>query len=225
MALTLFALQNAKPKSKPYKLSDGEGLHLLIQPNGSKWWRFRYQFSGKEKMLSLGTFPEVSLAAAREKRRDARKLVADDIDPSLHRKEEKIAATVAASNTFGLLVEEHIKNLEEGGAAPSTLDKNRWLLQDLAAPLTKRPITDVTPAEILDILKKVEKSGRRDTARRLRGAIGTAFRLAIQTLRATNDPTFALRGSLLKPNVQHRPAITDERELGALMVSIDEYDG
>ena len=87
MALTLFALQNAKPKEKPYKLSDGEGLHLLVQPNGSKWWRFRYQFAGKEKMLSLGTFPEVTLASARTKRNEARSLVAEGIDPSQQRRE------------------------------------------------------------------------------------------------------------------------------------------
>src|SRR5262249_9704071 len=126
---------------------------------------------------------------------------------------------------FGAIVEEHLKNLEDGGAAVTTMEKNRWLLQELAAPLTRRPITEVTPAEILDILKKIEKSGRRETARRLRGAIGTVFRLAIQTLRATNDPTFPLRGALARPKVQHRPAITDERELGILMVSIDEHDG
>ena len=105
------------------------------------------------------------------------------------------------------------------------MSKNRWLLQELAAPLSKRPTTEIKPAEILPILKRVEKSGRRETARRLRGAIGTVFRYAIANLKAESDPTFALRGSLLAPIVQHRPAITDERQLGALMVSIDEYDG
>jgi integrase len=118
-----------------------------------------------------------------------------------------------------------LKNQEESGTAASTMVKNRWYLQDLAAPLSNLPLTEITPAEILSLLKKIEKSGRRETARKVRGAIGSVFRLAITTLRATNDPTFPLRGALLKPNVQHRPAITDEAKLGALMVSIDDYDG
>ncbi len=131
----------------------------------------------------------------------------------------------AAKNTFGALAEEHLKNLEESGTAKSTMTKNRWYLLDLASPLANLPITEITAAEILSLLKKIEKSGRRETARKVRGSIGSVFRLAITTLRATNDPTFPLRRALLRPNVQHRPAITDEVKLGALMVAIDEYDG
>jgi integrase len=223
--LTHIAIEKARPREKPYKLSDGNGLHLLIEPNGSRLWRFRYQFERKEKMLSLGAFPEVSLADARVRRDEARKLLAQGTDPSQQKKLDRIAHASAANNTFGVLVREHLHNLEESGAVETTLSKNRWLLEDLSAPLAKRPIADITPAEILTILKRIEKSGRRETARRLRGALGTVFRLATTTLRATNDPTFPLRGALLKPDVQHRPAITDEAKLGALMVSIDEYDG
>ena len=112
-----------------------------------------------------------------------------------------------------------------GTRSKATLAKKRWLLEDLASPLTDRPIADITPAEVLDLLKRVEKSGRRETARRLRGVIGCVFRLAIVTLRATNDPTFALRGALLRPNVEHRAAIIDEKKLGGLMRSIDAFDG
>ena len=101
MALSPFAIDRAKPKTKPYKLSDGDGLYLFVQPNGSKWWRFRYQFDRKEKMLSLGTYPEVSLASARDKRADARQLAAAGIDPSEQRKADKMAAAIAANNTFG----------------------------------------------------------------------------------------------------------------------------
>lgn len=225
MALTLFSIEKAKPGEKSYKLSDGNGLALLIEPSGSKLWRFRYRFGGKENMLTFGAFPEVSLASARTKRDDARRLIAEGIDPSQKRKAEKAAATTSAQNTFAALAAEYIKNLEEQGKAASTVDKNRWLLEDLAKPLASRPITEITPAELLDLLKRIEKSGRRDTARRLRGTIGSVYRFAISTLRATNDPTYALRGALLQPIVQHRAAITDERELGALMRSIDEYDG
>jgi integrase len=225
MALTLFSIKNAKPREKPYKLTDGNGLYLLVNPNGSKLWRLRYRFSDKQNMLSLGAFPEVSLASARMKRDEARKLLANGIDPSQQKKLDRIAAAVAAKNTFAAITEEYLAKLKDEGAAESTMNKNRWLLQELAAPLARRPIAEITPAEILEILKRIEKTGRRETARRLRGVIGTVFRSAIASLRATNDPTFALRGALLRPVVQHRAAITDEAKLGTLMVSIDEYDG
>lgn len=225
MVLSQFSITKAKPQEKPYKLSDGGGLHLLVQPGGSRLWRFRYRFGGRENMLALGSYPEVSLATARDLRDEAKKLVAAGTDPSEKRKLDKVASAVAARNTFGAVASEYITRLEEGGAAQSTLDKNRWLLEDIAAPMAKRPITAITPAEILVLLQRIEKTGRRETARRLRGTIGSVFRLAVVTLRATNDPTFALRGALLRPEVHHRAAITDERELGALMRSIDEYDG
>jgi integrase len=225
MTLTSLAVQNAKRKEKPYKLSDGSGLHLLVQSSGSKLWRFRYHFAGKENMLAFGSFPEVSLASARAKRDDARKLIADGKDPSQQKKLDKIVAATAANNTYGAIAEEHLAALKENGAAEATLARVRWLLLDLASPLIKRPIAEITPAEILLILKRVEKSGRRDTARRLRGAIGRVCRLAVATLRAQTDPTYALQGALLAPVVHHRAAVTDEKPLGALMTSIDEYDG
>jgi integrase len=109
--------------------------------------------------------------------------------------------------------------------AEITVAKNQWLLEDLARPFANRPIAEITAAEILDLLKRVEKSGRRETARRLRGVIGGVFRLAIVTLRATTDPTFALKGALLRPNVKPRAAITDEKKLGGLLRAIDEFDG
>jgi integrase len=223
--ITFIAIDKAKPQEKPYKLLDGGGLHLLIQPGGSKLWRFRYRFAGKENMLTFGRFPEVSLASARDKRHEARKLLAEGIDPAQKRKADKLKAEFAARNTFRAVAEDYISNLEDQGKAQTTIDKRRWLLLDLAKPLAKRPIADVTAYEVLDLLKKIQNSGRRETAQRLRGTIGAVFRLAIATLRATNDPTYPLRGALLQPKVQHRAAITDERELGALMTCIDEYDG
>lgn len=225
MALTSLAVENATHREKPYKLSDGDGLFLLVKSKDSKLWRFRYHFAGKERMLALGTFPAVSLASARRKRDEARELLSKGKDPSHQRKLEKLAAVAAANNTFGSIAEEHLAELKESGAAERTLDKMRWLLLDLASPLTQRPIAEISPAEILVILKQVEKSGRRETARRLRGVIGKVCRLAVATLRAPADPTYALQGALLRPLVHHRPAITDERPLGALMLSIDEFDG
>ncbi len=225
MVLHQFSIAKAAPKEKPYKLSDGNALHLLVKPNGSKLWRLRYRFGGLEKMLALGPYPEVSLANARQKRDDARRLLADGKDPSEQRKLDKVAAEVAARNTFGAMAAEYLEKLREEGAAPATLEKNRWLLHDLADPLSKRPVSAITPAEILMLLQRIEKTGRRETAHRLRGVIGSVFRFAVATLRANNDPTYALRGALLKKTVKHRAAITDEQQLGALMRSIDEYDG
>jgi integrase len=146
-------------------------------------------------------------------------------DPSIQRKQEKALAASAANNTFGSIAGEYLETLEANGAAPAIIEKNRWLLNSLAAPLAKRPMTGITPAEVLDLLKKVEKTGRRESARRLQATIGAVFRLAITTLRATNDPTFPLKGALLRPQVKNHAAITDEKKVGGLMRSIDEYDG
>lgn len=225
MSLTPFAITNAKAKGKPRKLTDGDGLHLLVQPNGSKLWRFRYRFAGRENMIALGSFPAVSLADARRKRDDARKLLTDGADPAVQRRLDRIAAANSARNTFGLVAAEHLANMEANGAAVATMSKLRWMLEDLAKPLANRPIADIAPAEILDLLKRIEKTGRRETARRLRGVIGTVFRYGVVTLRATTDPTLPLRGALLRPQVRHRAAVTNERKLGALMLAIDEYDG
>lgn len=225
MVLSVFQIDKAKAAEKPYKLSDGRGLALLVETNGSKLWRFRYRFAGKENMLTFGAYPDVSLAEARDKRNEARKLLVNGQDPSALRKSKKAADATSAANTFGAVAADYIAKLAAEGAAESTLSKNKWLLEDLASTLALRPITDITPAEILSLLKRIEVSGRRDTARRLRGTIGSVYRYAIATLRAETDPTYPLRGALLKPNTQHRAAITDERKLGVLMQSIDEYDG
>lgn len=222
---TALAVQNAKPRERPYVLTDSVGLHLLVKPNGTRVWRLRYRFGGKQNMLSLGSYPEVSLAMARERRDHARRVIAEGKDPSQQKKDDKLKAAVAARNTFGAVAREVLDTLQDGNAAETTMDKNRWLLEGLAAPLANRPIADVTAAEVLALLKKVEKSGRRETAKRLRAAVSRVFRFAVATLRAPLDPTYALRGALAAPIVTHRPAITDETRLGALMASIDEYDG
>jgi integrase len=223
--LSDIAIRAAKPRQKPYKLSDSGGLHLLVHPGGGKLWRLKYRFNGKEKLLSLGPYPSLPLALARERREEAKKQLALGIDPSVQKKLNKLAAATTAQNTFGAVAAEHLANLDASGTAPSTMSKNRWMLQVLAAPLTDRPIAQIVPIEVLDVLKRIEKSGRRETARKLRGAIGSVFRYAIVTLRATNDPTAPLRGALLKPQVEHRPAITDESQLGMLMCAIDDYKG
>jgi integrase len=223
MGLSQLAITNAKPKDKPYLLLDGDGLHLQIYTSGSRLWRMRFRFRGKANMMSLGAFPAVSLKDAREKRDAIKKQIAAGIDPSLKRKLDKIHA--ASADTFGGIADEYLANLKTNGAADITIKKNRWLLEELAAPIRNRPVAEILPAELLDILKKVEASGRRDTAHRLRSIMGAVFRLAVATLRATNDPTYALRGALMKVKVKHRAAITDERELGRFLIALDGYDG
>ena len=225
MALSDFALRRAKPRDKAYRLADGDGLNLLVQPNGSKLWQMRYRFQGKENILSFGKYPLFSLAEARAMRDDAKRLIAQGIDPSSKKKQDKAQAELEARTTFGLIADEYIERMVQNGAAESTLSKTRWLLKDLAAPLETRPIKEITPAELLALLTRIEKTGRRETARRLRGTIGSVFRYAIVTLRAEADPTVPLHGALQAPKVAGRAAITDERRFGALLRAIDEYDG
>lgn len=197
---TALAVQNAKPREKPYVLTDSIGLHLLVKPSGTKVWRLRYRFGGKQNMISLGLYPEVSLATAREKRDQARRLIVEGKDPSQQKKDDKLKAAIAARNTFGAVAREVLDALQEGNAAKSTMGKNRWLLETLAAPLANRPIAEITAAEVLVLLKKVEKSGRRETAKRLRAAVSRVFRFGVATLRAPTDPTYALpRSSTTSP--------------------------
>lgn len=225
MGLSDFALRNAKPRGRAYRLADGDGLNLLVQPGGSKLWQLRYRFLGKENILSFGPYPLVTLVEARQKRDAAKKLLLNGTDPAAQRKLDQIAAETSARTTFGLIAEEYIGRMKANDAARATIEKTIWLLQDLASPLSKRPIKDVTAAEILHVLQRIEKSGRRETARRLRGVIGSVFRYAVVTLRASGDPTTALHGALLPPKVVGRAAITDEKKLGALLNAIDDYDG
>lgn len=136
--LTQTAVQAAKQRDKPYKLSDGNGLYLPIETSGSKLWRLRYFFDNKEKMLSLEAFPEVTIAQARTKRDDARATLATGVDPARKRETNKAAAEIAASNTFGVIAAEYIERLVAEGSAEATIVKNRWLLEDLCSPLSTR---------------------------------------------------------------------------------------
>lgn len=225
MPLSHITIQHTKPKTKPFKLADGDGLFLVIQPNGSKLWRFRYRLQGAERSLSIGPFPKVTIAEARARREQAKEQIANGIDPSVQKRLDRIASGTAARNTFGVIADEYIERLEANGASASTLKKNRWYRDILARPINSRPIAEITPAEILDLLQRIERSGRRETAHRMRGFIGSVFRLAIVTLRATTDPSYALGGALLRPITKPRAAITDEKQFGGLLRAIDAFDG
>jgi integrase len=225
LALSDFKISKAKPRVKPYKLYDTLGLYLLINPNGSKLWRHKYKYMGKERLLTHGPYPAVTLAKARRKRDEIRAQLVEGTDPSTQRKLDKIAAVTQARTTFKLIAEEYIDSMKERGLAPATMKKKRWFLLDLASPLHNRPINEITSAELLYLLKSIEKSGRRETAKKMRGAISAVFRLAVVTLRAETDPTFALKDALIPPKVVSRAAITDEKKFGALLRDFEEFTG
>jgi integrase len=176
-------------------------------------------------LLSHGQYPDVSLAQARQRWSAARSTLANGSDPAIQKKLDQIAAETRARTTFKLVAEEYIESMEERGLAPATMKKKRWFLLDLALPLHNRPINEITPAELLYLLKSIEKSGRRETAKKMRGAMSAVFRLAVVSMRAETDPTFALKEALIPPKVINRAAITDEKTFGALLRDMEEYTG
>jgi hypothetical protein len=177
-------------------LSDGAGLYLLVRPTGSKAWQFRYQFFGKEKLLSIGTYPVLSLADARKKRGEAKGMLADGLDPSIQKRLAQIDAANKARITFRAIAEEYYQALEDRGLASATLRKKRRQIDVLAKPLHTRPIDQITAPELLHLLKTIEQSGRRETAKKLRATISAIFRLAMVTSRASADPSAALKDAL-----------------------------
>lgn len=225
MALTVTAINAAKPRAKPYKLADGLGLYILIAPTGGRLWRMNYRFLGQQKTLSFGSYPDVSLAKAREKRSAAREALADGRDPFEVRKANVREAKAKLEETFKAIAGEWLSRLEIEGRAPATLQKLRWLL-DLSYPLIgNRPIADLTALELLEVLRKVEVRGRYETANRLRSTFGTIFRYAIVTGRAQRDVSVDLRGALITPKPTHRAAILDPKALGGLLRAVDAHDG
>lgn len=225
MPLTDTTIRKTKPGASTVKLSDGGGLQLHVHPNGSKYWRLAYRYGGKQKKLSFGVYPEVSLAEARRRREAARALLREGRDPVVEKQAEKAARAVAAANTFAAIADELLAKNAREGRAEATLSKTAWLL-DFARPLIgERPIAEISAAEVLAVLRKVEARGRLETARRLRSTIGSVFRYAIATARAENDPTIALRGALTTPRVTPRAAVTDPQAVGALLRSVWGYDG
>ncbi|MEQ1933080.1 MAG: tyrosine-type recombinase/integrase, partial [Fimbriimonadaceae bacterium] len=166
-----------------------------------------------------------SLLEAREKRDAAKKLLLAGDDPSAVRKQERTSKLLTGRNTFGLVAAEQLEAFGNRGLAEVTLAKHRWLLTELASSLSDRPIAEITAAEVLDLLRKVERSGRRETTKKLRADIASVFRLAVITGRATSDPTLALKGAIAPPKPQGRPAITDEKAFGAFLRALDEFTG
>lgn len=224
MALNELAIRQAKPRDRDYKLSDGHGLQLLVRASGSKSWNLAYRFAGKQKRLTIGPYPVVGLVDARNKAHYARRLLADGNDPSLLKKLSRAAQVVAHANTFQLVAEEWLKRQQAEGAAHRTMLRNAWLLSLSYSALGARPVSQVTPTEILVVLRKVEKDGFLETARRLRSILSRVFRYAVVTVRAETDPAAVLIGATQSPVVRHRPAILDPKGIGPLMRAIRGYE-
>lgn len=225
MALTDTVIRLAKAESADRKLADSKGLYLLVTATGSKLWRLKYRIDGKEKKLALGRYPEISLKEARSRRDAARKSTEAGIDPSIAKRESRIARKMAAANTFAGIADEYIAKLEAEGKADVTIAKTRWLLTKLSPALGARPIAEITPHELLAVLKKEERADRRETARRLRSFSSRVFRYAVATARASADPAQPLQGALVSPVAKHHSAITDPAAFGALLRSIEDYSG
>lgn len=224
-ALNHIQITNAKPRDKAYKLADGDGLYLAVQTNGTKLWRMNYRYLGRQKTLYFGAWPEVGIAMARQQRAAAREQIAAGLDPAAEKRSDTLARKVAADNTFRTIAEEWVVKNEREGRAPITLDKIRWLLGMAYPMIGSFPVSKISPQEVLAVLRKVEATGRYESARRMRSVLSRVFRYAIATARADRDVAAELRGALITPKVRHLAAITTPKEAGALLRAIDAYTG
>lgn len=233
MPLTDTSIRNAKPgitpagkaTTKPYKLYDAGGLYLEVAPAGGKWWRLKYRYDGKEKRLSLGVYPDVSLKDARDKHAEARKLLAKDIDPGVNRKAQKAAKDERAANSFETIAREWL-SVASTKRTPSHAARILQRLEADAFPwLGGKPIAEITSRDILDVCKRVANRGALDTAHRIKNYCGQAIRYAIQTDRAERDPTGDLREALPTAKAKHRAAVTEPKEAADLLRTLDSYQG
>ncbi len=225
MALTDTTIRSSKPKEKAYKVSDERGLFMLINPNGSKLWRFKYSFDGKEKLLSLGSYPEVSLKDARERRDEARKMLANEIDPGANRKAQKAAKVERAANSFEVVAREWFAKQVPTWSA---IHANRVIARfqrDIFPWLGGRPIAEITAPELLGVIQRIEKRGALETAHRAMSNCSQVFRYAVATGRAVRDPSFDLRGALPPVKASHFAAQTEPYKVAPLLRAFDAYQG
>jgi integrase len=223
--LTVTAVNNAKPKEKPYKLADEKGLYLFIQMSGSKLWRFDYRFQAKRKTLALGSYPEISLADAREKRDSARKQLANDIDPSETKKAVKASNLEAGANSFEVITREwaasYFKNKSD-----SHRERTMRRLENYIFPwLGNKPISEINAPQVLEAVKRIEKLNKLETAHRTLQATSQVFRYAVQTGRALRDPCVDLRGALPAAVVKRMAAFTEPKQIAELLRAIDGFTG
>ena len=226
MSLTHMTVSNAKPRAKAYKLADADSLYLVVQPNGTRLWRMNYRYLGRQKTLHLGAWPAVSIATARTNRDEARVKLAAGLDPASEKKVALAAAKVAANNTFKGVAEEWVIKNEREGARDRHARKDPLAPEDgLSGDWPTLPIAQISPQEALSVLRKVEATGRYESARRMRSVLSRVFRYAIATARAQRDVAGDLRGALITPRVTHLAAITTPKAAGELLRAIDGYSG
>lgn len=225
MPLTDTAIRNAKPGAKPARLFDERGLYLEVSPAGGKWWRFRYSVGGKAKLLSMGTYPDVGLAKARDRRDEARRLLADGIDPSQHRKAAKAAGAERAGNSFEVVAREWYAKMAPTWNAAHGDRIIRRLERDIFPWIGARPVAEVTAPELLGVLRRIENRGALETAHRALQNCGQALRYAIATGRAERDPSGDLRGALRPVKGTHFAAVTDPAKVGHLLRTLGGYQG
>lgn len=220
------AVKAAKPKDKPYKLADGRGMYLHVMPNGSKYWRLKYRYATKERApLALGVYPDVSLKAARKAAADARELLRSGQDPGNVRRVEKLARVTAAASSFEAVALEWMDK-ERNRWTPGYAKRVGWYFEKNLFPwLGHRPIADITPQELLAVLKRTESKGILETAYRTKQVAGKVFRYAVGSGRAERDVTQDLRDQLKTPTKKHLAAITNPKEVGRLLVAMDGFVG
>lgn len=224
MALTDVKARNVKPGEKQIKLFDGDGMYLLVIPNGGKYWRLKYRYTGKEKLLALGTYPEIGLADARQRRDEARRQVAHGIDPGAVRRAQKQAET-KETETFEVIAREWHEKFK-GSWSPSHAHVTITRLErDIFPWMGKRPISEIEPPEVLAVLQRIESRGAAETARRMKIVCGQVFRYAVATGRAKRDQTADLKGALKPVISKHLAALTDPKEVAPLLRAIDDYKG
>jgi integrase len=217
--LTETRIRNAKPKARPYKLRDGGGLCLLVTPGDARQWRLRYRVGGRETMVGLGTYPATSLKAARAKRAEVRTALEAGKNPAAERRAERARTT----DTFETIAREW---LAKQPFAPKTMQKAVWTFEDLLFPyIGSRPVAALTPPELLEVFRRLERRGKHETAHRTKQRVGQVVRYAIATGRAVRDPTADLRGALAPIKVTNRAAITDPHEAAQLLRAIHGYRG
>ena len=224
--LSEVAIKKAKPKEKPFKLADGGGLYLEVMPNGSKYWRMKYRFGGKENRLAFGVYPLVSLASAREKTRLAKLELIEGNDPGEIKKQEKLNKRFVSLNTFSAVAAEYIKKKEIEGSARVTLDKLKWIVDQKLSPfIGNTPISDITSAKLLVPLRQIEIDGLHETANRAKRVAGQVMRYAVGLGLADRDPSQDLKDALIAAKTNHRAAITDPKELSKILTRMYAYDG
>jgi integrase len=224
MSLTNLACRHAKADGKPIKLADDKGLYLLVNSSG-RYWRWDYRFGHKRKTVALGVYPEVGLAQARDDRDAARKLLASGTDPMAARKIDKLLRITAAGNSFKAVAVEWHTGQSVRWAPITAIKALKHMEADLFPLIGHRVVSEVTPPELLAALRRVQSRGATYTATRLREICGQVFRYAIATGRATYNPAADLRGAIVLPRVQHRPAITERRPFGQFPRDLTAFQG